>query len=276
MPAPFTTRVLLRSEQTGDQVALVENTLPPGTAGPPLHHHDFDEAFHVLEGELTFQVGDELTAAAAGSLVFVPRGIHHTLANPNDAPARYLLVITPGGFERHFDKIAAEQAGVDPPETAAKPYPETIVVGPPLSGEATSRAPVPSGDIKVMLRGEDSGGVVSVMDNVVPAGMKGPFLHEHGFDEAFYVAGGELTFQVEDELITVPTGEVAFAPRNVAHTYTNRDGGEARFVLVCTPPGFERYFARMAAKRAVEDPPGWAQGPIPEVTRVGPQIGETD
>jgi hypothetical protein len=41
----FETRVLLRSEQTGGAIALIENTAPPGWDGPPLHHHAFDEAF---------------------------------------------------------------------------------------------------------------------------------------------------------------------------------------------------------------------------------------
>jgi hypothetical protein len=53
---------------------------------------------------------------------------------------------------------------------------------------------------------------------------------------------------------------------------TNRTDEPARYVLVCTPAGFERYFARMAAERAGEGPPEWALQPIPEVTRVGPQI----
>jgi hypothetical protein len=60
----------------------------------------------------------------------------------------------------------------------------------------------------------------------------------------------------------------------VAHTLANRSGAPARYLLVCTPAGFERYFARMAAKQAGTEPPEWALGPIPVVTRVGPQIGE--
>jgi quercetin dioxygenase-like cupin family protein len=44
--------VLLRSEDSDGHVAIVELI---GGGGPPLHRHDFDEAFHVLEGELTFQ-----------------------------------------------------------------------------------------------------------------------------------------------------------------------------------------------------------------------------
>ncbi len=52
------------------------------------------------------------------------------MANLGDAPARYVLVITPAGFERHFARLAAEQAGVDPPDWAMQPIPEVTRVGP--------------------------------------------------------------------------------------------------------------------------------------------------
>jgi len=97
----------------------------------------------------------------------------------------------------------------------------------------------------VLLRSEESDGVVSVVDNTVPANWPGPYLHRHDFDEAFYVLEGELVFQVEDAVITKRAGELAFAPRGVAHTLTNHSDAPARYVLVCTPAGFERYFARM-------------------------------
>ena len=126
---------------------------------------------------------------------------------------------------------------------------------------------------KVVLRSEESDGVVSIVDNVVPGNWPGPFLHKHDFDEAFYVLEGELVFQVEDALITKHAGEMAFAPRGVAHTFRNRADAPARYLLVCTPAGFERYFARMAAERAGEEPPEWALQPTPPVERVGPQIG---
>src|SRR4051794_10615953 len=95
--------VLLRTEDSDDRVGIVEVTVPAGWPGPPLHHHAFDEAFYVLEGELAFQLGDELATAGPGSLTFAASGSHHTLANRGTAPARYLLVCTPGGFERRFD-----------------------------------------------------------------------------------------------------------------------------------------------------------------------------
>jgi quercetin dioxygenase-like cupin family protein len=131
---------------------------------------------------------------------------------------------------------------------------------------------VPDLRSQVLLRGEQSAGHVSVIENVVARRAKGPYLHKHDFDEAFYMIEGELLFQVEDKLVTKRKGELAFAPRNVPHALTNRTDEPARYVLVCTPAGLERSFARMAAEQAGEEPPEWALQPIPKVTRVGPQI----
>lgn len=64
---------------------------------------------YMLEGELLFQVEDALVTAA-GEPSFAPRNLAHTLANHSDAPARYLLICTPAGFERHWARTAAQAA----------------------------------------------------------------------------------------------------------------------------------------------------------------------
>jgi hypothetical protein len=69
-------------------------------------------------------------------------------------------------------------------------------------------------------------------------------------------------------------GTLTFAPRDSHHTLANLSSASARYLLVCMPAGFERVFARRAAKQARVEPPAWALQPIPEVTRVGPRIGE--
>src|SRR5687768_7271856 len=129
-PANPITNVLLRSEETGGQVSVTEIVVPP-QAGPPLHKHDFDEAFCMLEGELIFQIDDALVTKGAGEVAFAPRNRPHALANHTNAPARYLLVCTPAGFERHWARAAAEAAGVEPPDWALQPIPEVTVVGGP-------------------------------------------------------------------------------------------------------------------------------------------------
>jgi quercetin dioxygenase-like cupin family protein len=125
--------VLLRSEESDGQVSIVELG---GGGRPPLHRHDFDEAFYVLEGELTFQLEQDVFTRRAGELAFAPRGVAHTYANLSGAPARALLVITPAGFERYFDRIAARISGGEPPPEAA--IPEVVTVGPPLGGDAVA------------------------------------------------------------------------------------------------------------------------------------------
>ena len=136
-PNPHAT-VLLGGEETGGQLSVTEIMVPPRNAGPPLHTHDFDEAFYMLEGELIFQVDDALVTKGAGELSFAPRNVAHALANHSDASARYVLVCTPAGFERHWARIAAEAAGVEPPQWALKPIPEVVVVGPQIAAETAA------------------------------------------------------------------------------------------------------------------------------------------
>jgi quercetin dioxygenase-like cupin family protein len=126
------TDVLLRSEESNGYMSVTEIVVPPRSAGPPLHTHDFDEAFYMLDGELIFQVGEVLVTKGAGEVSFAPRNVAHTLANHSDAPARYALVCTPAGFERHWARMSAEAAGVEPPQWALQPIPEVTVVGPPI------------------------------------------------------------------------------------------------------------------------------------------------
>jgi mannose-6-phosphate isomerase-like protein (cupin superfamily) len=65
-----------------------------GSGPATLHlHHSDDEAWHVLEGELTFRYADRTETAGPGVTVFVPAGIAHTFSA--GAGARYLIVLTP-------------------------------------------------------------------------------------------------------------------------------------------------------------------------------------
>ena len=129
-------KVLLRSEESGGEIAIVELG---GGGRPPLHRHDFDETFYILEGELTFQLDDDVFTRRAGELAFAPRGVAHTYANLSGAPSRALLVITPAGFERYFDRIAARISGTELPPEAAKPIPEVVTLGPPLDEASGTR-----------------------------------------------------------------------------------------------------------------------------------------
>ena len=96
------TRVLLRSEASDGIVSVVENTVPAHWEGTPLHHHAFDEAFYVLDGELTFLLDDGDVSAPTGTFVLVPPGVKHTFRNALDRETRVLNIHTPAGFDRRM------------------------------------------------------------------------------------------------------------------------------------------------------------------------------
>lgn len=120
-----TIAVRLRAEQTGDRLAMVENLLPAGFGRLPLHvHPHFDEAFYVLDGELSFRVGDDVIDATAGTLVYVPGDVPHTFAElTGAAPVRFLLWITPAGHETYFEALAAAA------QASASGYPAPEALG---------------------------------------------------------------------------------------------------------------------------------------------------
>jgi mannose-6-phosphate isomerase-like protein (cupin superfamily) len=61
----------------------------------PLHvHHEDDEAWYVLAGELTVRAGPRDFHLGVGGAVLVPRGVPHTYWNPTAAATTYLLVMT--------------------------------------------------------------------------------------------------------------------------------------------------------------------------------------
>ncbi len=126
---------------------------------------------------------------------------------------------------------------------------------------------------RVLMRGEQSDGRVSVSEITMPARAAGPPLHRHAFDEVFYVLEGELTIQVGRDLLTAGRGELVHAPSGVPHTLANRSSATVRCLVVCAPAGFERELARRAAERTGTEPPAWARRSSPEVAVVGPRIG---
>jgi quercetin dioxygenase-like cupin family protein len=96
-----------------------EWTLEPRDQGPPPHlHKQHQEAFYVVDGTMTFQVGEEEIEAPAGSFVLIPAGIVHKFSNPTDAPATCVNVWLPGGFEEYFSHMLGRMASQDPPEPA--------------------------------------------------------------------------------------------------------------------------------------------------------------
>ncbi|MDQ4127485.1 MAG: cupin domain-containing protein [Actinomycetota bacterium] len=108
------------SENTEDAFAVLEYRLAPETPGPPPHlHRRTDEAFYVLEGELTFHLDDRSIKAGPGAFVLVPHGVVHTFENAADSEVRFLEIVAPGTFAGYFEElVTALPAGGGPPDPA--------------------------------------------------------------------------------------------------------------------------------------------------------------
>lgn len=97
--------------------------MPPGGGPPPHVHSREEEGFYVLEGEITFQIGDQRVVATAGMFANMPVGTPHSFKNETQRPARMLISVAPAGLEQMFFKVgvpAIQGATSTPPPTKAE------------------------------------------------------------------------------------------------------------------------------------------------------------
>jgi hypothetical protein len=90
------TTVLLRSEVTDTHLSVTDIVVPPHSVGPPLHTHDFDETFYILDRELIFQIGNVVATKTAREA-----GIHRGLPTEETLPASELTPHPPRAVTGH-------------------------------------------------------------------------------------------------------------------------------------------------------------------------------
>ena len=91
----------LVGHETNASIMLFEETVPVGTKSLFHLHRDSDEVAWVLAGEITFMIGDEVTAGGPGTCAFFPRDVPHAWKNTGRETARVLFLYTPaaaGGY----------------------------------------------------------------------------------------------------------------------------------------------------------------------------------
>jgi mannose-6-phosphate isomerase-like protein (cupin superfamily) len=103
--------------ETKQRYSISQWWLDPHTKGPGAHAHDEDDVFFVIEGTMSFLVGDRWVDAPRGSFVLAPGGTTHDFENRTDARAGVLNFSVPGGFEDDMPGIARWFAE-HPPEDA--------------------------------------------------------------------------------------------------------------------------------------------------------------
>jgi quercetin dioxygenase-like cupin family protein len=127
--------------ETGGAFSQLVMDEPRGSATPFHIHHNEDETFYILEGQVTM-LGDERTDLEAGDYCFVPRGVRHAYLVRSER-ARMLVTISPSGTEQLFVSLGVPVTGSEPPtDTVMPPLPELVrlfaaygteILGPPPS-----------------------------------------------------------------------------------------------------------------------------------------------
>jgi len=117
-------RFLATGDDTNGKYALWESIVPPGGGPPPHLHSREEEGFYILEGEITFHVGDERIVATAGMFANMPVGTPHFFKNESDKSAKMLISVAPAGLEKMFFEVGVPLA--EGATTAKPPTKEEI------------------------------------------------------------------------------------------------------------------------------------------------------
>ena len=114
---------LATGEETRGQFALMEQVARKGNVPPRHIHHREDETFYVVEGEMTFFVGDESIKATAGTTVFAPRDVAHSFTIDSEQ-VRMLVMVAPAGAEEFFKACSVPAPSMTLPPPTETPYAE--------------------------------------------------------------------------------------------------------------------------------------------------------
>ncbi|MDV6034254.1 MAG: cupin domain-containing protein [Phycisphaera sp. RhM] len=98
-------RFLATGAETDGKYVTFEAVVPPGSGPPPHRHSREEESFLVLEGEMTFQLGDKRFVAGEGTFLNMPVGSLHCFKNESDKTARLLISLAPAGLEEMFFEV---------------------------------------------------------------------------------------------------------------------------------------------------------------------------
>lgn len=100
---------------------------------------------------------------------------------------------------------------------------------------------------QIRVRGDDTGGALTVVEHTLPPGLIAMPLHTHQREtETTLVLSGTLWVQLGKRVRRLGPGESIAKPAGVPHTYWNEGIEPVRFLDLTTPGGLEPWYHEVA------------------------------
>jgi mannose-6-phosphate isomerase-like protein (cupin superfamily) len=203
---------------------------------PPLHIHDVDLFYVVLEGSATVRLGHGQLQAKAGEVIYIPAGYPHGSDNQSGAAEHHLEILAPGVAPGSpFLKPVGSADDVQLP--AAAPY---VRSG---SGPATETT---GHETRWVLTDEPTGARAARLTAVERTGPENPGTpasREH--DRLVVVTEGELTAEIAAQQTAVPAPAVIVIPADLPHRIWNSASAPVRYLDADVPT--PDVYAKLAA-----------------------------
>jgi quercetin dioxygenase-like cupin family protein len=204
----------------------------PGEEGPDPHiHRQHADGFYVLEGEVDFGLGPDVTRikGGPGTLACAPPNVVHTFKNSSDKSATFLNIHAPSmDFGNRLRGLPNSFEQFDPPEDGGRPF-DDAVVQPAGEGERVGRETT-SHLIKCELH------ELSAFEMTFMPGFEGVDPHTHDdLVDAFLVLEGEVDFVVGDDVRRAGPGSFMAAPPGTRHGFSNPGPGPLRVLNLHAP-----------------------------------------
>jgi quercetin dioxygenase-like cupin family protein len=234
-----TTRLQLSAAQTGGRLAVLSCELAPNSGPPPHRHTHEDEIFIVQSGSIEFFLNGEYLVATAGDVIFVSRGeVHGFRGLEGTEPNRLIGIAAPGrNFETFYDGLIEllNASSTDMERVMAHAHKHGMAMFPPhapveipivensrskVVRAGTKRVlDVIGGKVQILLSTQDTGGAYGLIHLEGPLN-EGPPPHVHQReDETFFIERGSLEMWLNGETQMAHTGDIAWAPRHVPHSF---------------------------------------------------------
>jgi quercetin dioxygenase-like cupin family protein len=188
---------------------------------PPLHTHDVDLFYVVLDGSATVRLGHDHHQAKAGEVIYIPAGFPHGSDNQSGTAEHHLEILTPGVTPGSpFLTPVGSADDVQLPK--AVPYVRSS------SGPATETT---GDETRWLLTAESTGARTARVTAVERTGPQDPAMPaSRDNDRLIVVTEGELTAEIAARPAAVPAQAVIVIPAGVPHRIWNSSAAPVRYL----------------------------------------------